>query len=132
MLLPPNPTNTCFGCGAENPRGMKLAFEQDDEAQQIVGSSASGAEYRAARDIIHGGIIATVLDEAMGKACRFREHTAVTAELTVEYLRPIQVDKMLRVEGFEIDDATAAIYLFKARFGMRTAVRCWRARRAGS
>ncbi len=103
MLLPPNPTNNCFGCGDKNARGMKLTFEQDDEAKKIRGLFSLGAEYEGGAGYIHGGIIATVLDEVMGKVCRFRMVRAVTAELNVEYLRPVQVDKMLRVEGFEIE-----------------------------
>jgi len=49
----------------------------------------------------HGGIIALLLDEAMGKLCRFREVRAVTAELTVEYLKPINVENEIVVEAFE-------------------------------
>lgn len=100
-LLPANPANNCFGCGGENARGMKLAFEQDDEAKRIRGTFALGREYEGGFGYIHGGIIATVLDEVMGKVSRFRNVRAVTAELNVEYLRPVPVDRMLRVEGFE-------------------------------
>jgi uncharacterized protein (TIGR00369 family) len=49
----------------------------------------------------HGGIIATLLDEAMGKACRFREVRAVTAEMTIEYLKPVNVEKEIIVEAYE-------------------------------
>ena len=51
----------------------------------------------------HGGIIATLLDEAMGKVCRFREVRAVTAELSVQYLKPVKVDEEIVVEGFETE-----------------------------
>ncbi len=101
MLLPPNPTNTCFGCGGANDRGMKLTFEQDDEAKRIRGQFALGAEYEGGKGYIHGGMIAVVLDEVMGKVSRFRGVRAVTAELNVEYLRPVKVGAMLRVEGYE-------------------------------
>ena len=103
MLLPPNPKNNCFGCGDRNARGMKLTFEQDDVARHIRGVFSLGAEYEGGPGFIHGGIIATVLDEAMGKVSRFRNVRAVTAELNVEYLRPVPVDRMLRVEGFELE-----------------------------
>lgn len=103
MLLPPNPTNTCFGCGGANARGMKLTFEQDDAAQRIRGRFALGAEYEGGKGYIHGGMIALLLDEVMGKVCRFRGVRAVTAELNVEYLRPVRVDAMLRVEGYETE-----------------------------
>ena len=103
MLLKPNPENICFGCGGANARGMLLTFEQDDAAKRIRGNFRLGAEYQGGPGFIHGGIIATVLDEVMGKVCRFREVRAVTAELTVEYLKPVLVDKDLVVEGYELE-----------------------------
>jgi uncharacterized protein (TIGR00369 family) len=103
MLLAPNPTNTCFGCGGANDRGMKLTFEQDDTTQRIRGAFKLGAEYQGGPGFIHGGIIATVLDEAMGKLCRFRGVRAVTAELIVEYLKPVSVDAPLLIEAYEVE-----------------------------
>jgi uncharacterized protein (TIGR00369 family) len=103
VLLKPNPTNLCFGCGGANERGMLLTFEQDDAAQRIRGNFRLGAEYQGGAGFIHGGIIATVLDEVMGKVCRFRGLRAVTAELTVEYLKPVPVGVDLVVEGYETE-----------------------------
>jgi uncharacterized protein (TIGR00369 family) len=82
---------------------MKLTFEQDDQAKRIRGRFALGAEYEGGKGYIHGGMIAVVLDEVMGKVCRFRGARAVTAELNVEYLRPVKVDATLRVEGYEAE-----------------------------
>jgi uncharacterized protein (TIGR00369 family) len=103
MLLRPNPENICFGCGGANARGMLLTFEQDDAAQRIRGNFRLGAEYQGGPGFIHGGIIATVLDEVMGKVCRFRGVRAVTAELTTQYLKPVLVDTDLLVEGYEVE-----------------------------
>jgi uncharacterized protein (TIGR00369 family) len=102
MLLKPNPENKCFGCGGANPGGMHLTFEQDDAANRIRGAFRLGPEYQGGANFIHGGIIATVLDEVMGKVCRFRNARAVTAELTIEYLKPVPVDADLEIEGKEI------------------------------
>jgi uncharacterized protein (TIGR00369 family) len=96
----PDPANPCFGCGGGNPRGMKLVFEADEANRRIIGRFRLGPEYQGATGFIHGGIIATVLDEVMSKVSRFSDVRAVTAELTVEYLRPVRVDEELRVEGF--------------------------------
>jgi uncharacterized protein (TIGR00369 family) len=101
MLIEPKPDNICFGCGGGNARGMKLTFEQDDAARKIIGRFKLGAEYQGAFGIIHGGVIATVLDEVMGKVCRFRELRAVTAEMNIAYLAPVRVDQDLVVEGYE-------------------------------
>ena len=103
MLLKPNPENICFGCGGANARGMQLTFEQDDSASKIRGAFRLGPEYQGGTGFIHGGIIATVLDEVMGKVCRFRGVRAVTAELGVEYLKPVPVDVDLLIEGYELE-----------------------------
>ena len=96
-----NPSNPCFGCGGANSRGMQLAFDRDDERLRIVGRFRLGSEYQGGAGFIHGGIIATVLDEAMGKVCRFSDVRAVTAEVSIEYLRPIRVDEEIVVETFQ-------------------------------
>jgi uncharacterized protein (TIGR00369 family) len=103
MRLEPNPANPCFGCGGANSRGMRLVFEQDDENKLIRGHFRIPAEYQGSGGWVHGGIIALVLDEAMGKLNRFRQVHAVTAELQVEYLRPIRVEQDLVVEAFEVE-----------------------------
>lgn len=103
IRLEPNPTNKCFGCGGHNAGGMKLTFEQNNANRKIVGRFVLGERYQGGAGFAHGGIIALLLDEAMGKVCRFREVHAVTAELSLEYLRPVAVDKEILVEGREIE-----------------------------
>jgi uncharacterized protein (TIGR00369 family) len=111
MLIEPNLANVCFGCGGGNARGMKLTFEQDDAARKIIGRFRLGAEYQGAFGIIHGGVIAVVLDEVMGKVCRFRGVRAVTAEMNIEYLKPVWVDADLIVEGYEKEMAGRDLHL---------------------
>src|SRR6266851_198431 len=82
---------------------MKLTFEQDNEKRRIVGRFILGERYQGGGGMAHGGIIATLLDEAMGKVCRFREVRAVTAELNVEYLKPVRVQSEIVVEGWETE-----------------------------
>jgi uncharacterized protein (TIGR00369 family) len=100
MKLDPKPDNPCFGCGGANPRGMHLSFEQDDARQRIVGRFCLSEEYQGGSGFLHGGIIALLLDEAMGKAVRFHAEHAVTADLRVEYKRPIPANANIVVEGF--------------------------------
>lgn len=101
VRLAPNPTNGCFGCGGANDFGMKLTFEQDNGRRRIVGRFVLGARYCGGGGMAHGGIIALLLDEAMGKVCRFRDARAVTAQMTVDFLKPIDVEKEIVVEAFE-------------------------------
>lgn len=103
MLLEPNPSNACFGCGGANARGMQLPFEQDDAARCIRGRFRLGDEYSGGPGFLHGGIIAVLLDEAMGKVNRFRGVRAVTAELKIEYLRPVPVGQEIIVEAHEVE-----------------------------
>lgn len=99
--LAPRMDNRCFGCGGANPHGMQLTFEQDDERRRITGRFQLGPVYEGGSGFLHGGIIALLIDEAMGKVCRFRGVRAVTAELSVEYHRPIPSDAAIVVEAFE-------------------------------
>ncbi len=103
VKLAPNPANRCFGCGGANDGGMKLTFEQDNEKRRIVGRFVLGERYQGGGGMAHGGIIATLLDEALGKVCRFRAVRAVTAELSVEYLKPVSVQSEIVVEGWETE-----------------------------
>lgn len=103
VKLAPNPANRCFGCGGANDDGMKLTFEQDNERRRITGRFVLGERYQGGGGMAHGGIIAVLLDEVMGKVCRFREVRAVTAELNVEYLKPVDVRNEIVVEGWETE-----------------------------
>jgi uncharacterized protein (TIGR00369 family) len=96
----PEGGNPCFGCGEANPRGMRLQFRRDEQRKRIVGQFRLGPEFQGASGFIHGGIIATVLDEVMSKVSRFHDVRAVTAELNIEYLKPVRVGAELTVEGF--------------------------------
>ena len=111
IRLEPNPSNKCFGCGGDNAGGMKLTFEQDNVNRKIVGRFVLGKRYEGGGGFAHGGIIATLLDEAMGKVCRFREVRAVTAELTVEYLKPVNVQSEIVVEGREMEQKGRNLFM---------------------
>ena len=111
ITLAPNPKNKCFGCGGDNAGGMKLTFEQDNVNRRIVGRFVLGERYQGGAGFGHGGIIAVLLDEAMGKVCRFREVRAVTAELAVEYLKPVNVEQEIIVEGRETEQKGRNIFM---------------------
>lgn len=82
---------------------MHLTFEQHDEEQRIRGSFRLSGDYQGGAGFVHGGIIATLLDEVMAKVSRFAKDHAVTAKLSIEYLRPVPVDVDLIVEGWELE-----------------------------
>jgi uncharacterized protein (TIGR00369 family) len=94
--------NYCFACGPDNPEGMHLKFTLDEARQTFVCRFRLGKRYTGPPGHCHGGIIATILDDAMGKANKLRNVVAVTKEMTVEYLKPVPLEKPLRVEGREV------------------------------
>jgi uncharacterized protein (TIGR00369 family) len=104
LKLEPKATNHCFGCGAANPAGMKLAFDLDLDARRSRGSFTLGANYAGGGGFAHGGIIAVVLDEAMGKLSRLADESAVTAEMNIDYRKPVPVDKTIVVEGWQEEE----------------------------
>jgi uncharacterized protein (TIGR00369 family) len=94
--------NYCFVCGMNNPDGMHLKFLLDEERQTFVCKFRLGKRYTGPPGHCHGGIIATLLDEAMGKVNKLRHVVALTSEITVKYLKPVPLNKPLRVESREV------------------------------
>jgi len=94
--------NVCFGCGGASAAGMKLEFEANTETGHVTGRFRIAKDFQGSMGMLHGGIIALLMDEAMGKVCRLSDVRAVTAELAVKYLRPIQVEQEIVVEAFQV------------------------------
>jgi uncharacterized protein (TIGR00369 family) len=94
--------NHCFGCGTNNPDGMHLRFVYDEERKCFVCRLKLGKRFTGPPGHCHGGIIATILDEAMGKVNKLRHVIALTSEITVNYLKPVPLRKSLRVESREV------------------------------
>jgi uncharacterized protein (TIGR00369 family) len=80
--------NHCFGCGLENRTGLRLHFFTD-EHNNVVCHLRLAARFAGPPGHAHGGIIATLLDEAMSKSNRARGILAMTRHMEVEYLRPV-------------------------------------------
>jgi len=93
--------NRCFGCGVANSLGLHLEFGMVPGVSD--GSVASNAQisdqYEGPPGYLHGGIIATLLDEAMSKANRARGVVAMTRQMQVEYLRPVPSGAPIRIEA---------------------------------
>jgi acyl-coenzyme A thioesterase PaaI-like protein len=104
LKLDPSATNHCFGCGAANEAGMKLVFELDLDARRTRGRFALGANYAGGGGFAHGGIIAVVLDEAMGKLSKLINERAVTAEMSVVYRKPVPIGEEILVEGWQEEE----------------------------
>jgi uncharacterized protein (TIGR00369 family) len=94
--------NNCFACGNDNPEGMHLKFTYDAERDCFVCRFRLGKRYTGPPGHAHGGIIATILDEAMGKVNKLRHVIALTSQITVDYLKPVPLNEPLRVESREV------------------------------
>ena len=94
--------NYCFGCGKNNSDGMRLKFTYDEERDCFVCRFRLGKRYTGPPGHAHGGIIATLLDEAMGKVNKLRHVVALTSQITVNYLKPVPLNRPLRVESREV------------------------------
>src|ERR1700677_4166897 len=94
--------NYCFACGTSNPDSMRLRFTYDEERDCFVCRFRLGKRYSGRPGHCHGGIIACILDDAMGKVNKLHQVIALTREMTVEYLKPVPLHKPLRVEGREV------------------------------
>jgi uncharacterized protein (TIGR00369 family) len=93
--------NHCFGCGHDNPQGMRLKFTLDEESRQAICHFKLSRKYTGPPGHSHGGIIATILDEAMGKVSKFRNVLALTSSMEIKYLKPVPLGQALTVTAQE-------------------------------
>ena len=93
--------NHCFVCGDDNPDGMHLKFSLDEEMRQAICHFNLPRRYTGPPGHCHGGIIATILDEAMGKVNKFRNVLALTSSMEIKYLKPVPLGQPLTVVGYE-------------------------------
>ena len=94
--------NYCFVCGQNNRNGMRLKFILDEARQTFVCQFRLSKRYTGPPGHTHGGVIACILDDAMGKVNKLPHVVALTREMTIEYLKPVPLHKPLRVEGREL------------------------------
>ena len=90
--------NRCFGCGTANPIGLHLEFLLAEDGT-VVCRKVVADTFEGPPGYVHGGMIATMLDETMSKTVRAQGVTAMTRKLEVEYLRPVQTGKEICLEG---------------------------------
>ena len=95
------PVNRCFACGPANPDGMRLKFFFDEPHRRAWCRFKLARRYQGPPGHAHGGIIATILDEAAGKVNKLRHVVALTSRMQIEYLRPVPLGQSLIAEGRE-------------------------------
>ncbi|HUR76882.1 MAG TPA: PaaI family thioesterase [Acidimicrobiales bacterium] len=112
------PDNMCFGCSPHNDRGLQLTFTQVSHSG-VAGRYTAPAHTCGAPGVVHGGVQAALLDEAVGFAVHAHHESVgaleddeaawrkvVTVEFDLRYRRPVPTDvefglraEVVRVSG---------------------------------
>jgi acyl-coenzyme A thioesterase PaaI-like protein len=89
----------CFACGQQNPYGLKMLFQLDK--QTVLSDFRPREEHQGFPGVIHGGIIATVFDEALNRTSMLTDQPAwsLTGRLEVRYRRYVPYGPLLRVRA---------------------------------
>lgn len=97
--IPPKTGNSCFGCGADNPLGLKLSFEGDPE-NGIAWTEFQPLPFMAGGiGMMHGGFIALLLDEVSSKVLSVLGKQGVTRNIEVSYEKPVALSRPIRVQA---------------------------------
>lgn len=89
--------NHCFVCGKDNKRGLRLSFKSENG--KIFSEFVLNAYLQGYKSIIHGGIIAAILDEAMIHAAMAEGLNPITAEIKVRFKQPLSAGCKAIVEA---------------------------------
>ena len=92
----------CFVCGRENPKGLHMHFDQTAPGE-VTAEYIVGEEFQGYPGVVHGGVVASMLDEVIGRAHLVWENQKtnfmVTAQLNIRYRKPVPTGKPLRLVG---------------------------------
>ncbi|MCD6351821.1 MAG: PaaI family thioesterase [Armatimonadetes bacterium] len=98
----------CFACGPRNPHGLHLAdFAFDGERYTFPWTPEP--YHQGWQGLVHGGLIATVLDEAMTRLVWAMGLEAVTGEVTVRFRRPLPVGTHVQIEAWLVEQRRGVI-----------------------
>ncbi len=94
----------CFVCGEKNPAGLKLRLRTDPKRGESAAEVTFAAHFQGWAGIVHGGLVATVLDEAMIYAAAAKGLKCVTGEITVRYVKPVSAGVTYGLKGRFLED----------------------------
>ena len=95
MLNDRSDYQACFGCGARNLDGLQLVFHRSGE--EIWAEITPPQRFQGFPGVLHGGVVATMLDETLSRAAVFAGRWMMTARLEIRYRNPAPVGRPLRV-----------------------------------
>jgi uncharacterized protein (TIGR00369 family) len=85
----------CFACGQANPIGLRLRFTAEGDG--LRAEFTPGPQYQGYEGVLHGGIVAAALDDAMANLFHMRGQESVTARLEIRFRREAPVGQRLVV-----------------------------------
>src|SRR6056297_2059684 len=88
----------CFACGRENPISLGLEFELNSHGQAVTTFTARDV-HQGYDNIMHGGLVSTLLDESMAKVLSLHDIKAVTAEMKTRFKKPVWIGEQLKITG---------------------------------
>jgi acyl-coenzyme A thioesterase PaaI-like protein len=93
----------CFVCGRKNPRGLYMTF-YDDGVGEVCSEYAVADDYQSYPGIVHGGVIAAMLDEVVGRVAMIGDHHhfMMSVKLEVKYRHPVPTETPLRIVGWVV------------------------------
>ncbi|HEX3607455.1 MAG TPA: PaaI family thioesterase [Candidatus Dormibacteraeota bacterium] len=90
--------SNCWVCEPTNPAGLRVPFHHDDVDHTVTATLRLDAHHSGAPNLVHGGLLAALCDDAMAWAAIAEAHRfALTAETRLSYLAPVPVDEELTV-----------------------------------
>jgi uncharacterized protein (TIGR00369 family) len=99
-------SRSCFVCGRDNEMGLRTKWENDREAGEVRASVVVPEHFNGYPGIVHGGIVAALLDEAVVRSALLDgdfDDLMVTAKLEVVYRRPVPTDTPLTLIGYVVE-----------------------------
>lgn len=89
----------CFVCGDKNPDGLQLDWTLSEDEDVLRTTFTPGKQWQGWKDVVHGGIVATILDEIMVNHGVMTGTPMVSVELNVRYRNPGEINVPLEFEG---------------------------------
>lgn len=100
ILLMNSDNHNCFGCSPKNGTGLQMEFYTNRETDLVMSWYSVPDRFCGWSNLVHGGIVSTLLDEAMGwGALVIMKKLILSKTIEVEFIRPVLVNKEIRVEG---------------------------------
>ncbi len=109
----------CFGCGMDNPQGLRILWQVDGKS--VTAEYVTEKKFQGWKDIVHGGILATLLDEAMTRLAWVACGGALSAEITVRYVAPAKIGEKLYIAARVIEENRKVVHLQSVVHAQRAA-----------